>query len=114
MLNELWAAEEAQAAAVISKVRCSFSLPSTQPMPIPEESEGPFSPATPAAVETPKGMPDVPDSASGGAEASSSARGGHTWRGARGRHRALTRAERAGRGGVCRQRAAARGEGRAS
>ena len=26
MLNELWAAEEAQAAAVISKVRCSFSL----------------------------------------------------------------------------------------
>ena len=29
MLNELWAAEEAQAAAVISKVRCSFSLPST-------------------------------------------------------------------------------------
>ena len=78
MLNELWAAEEAQAAAVISKVRCSFSLPSTQPMPIPEESEGPFSPATPAAVETPKGMPDVPDSASGGAEASSSARAAAT------------------------------------
>ena len=42
MLNELWAAEEAQAAAMISKVRCSFLLPSTQPSPIPEESEGPF------------------------------------------------------------------------
>ena len=54
MLNELWAAEEAQAAAVISKVRCSFLLPSTQPSPIPEESEGPFSPATPVAAETPK------------------------------------------------------------
>jgi len=66
MLNELWAAEEAQAAAVISKVRCSFSLPSTQPMPIPEESEGPLSPATPAAAET--GGLYAPDSASGGAE----------------------------------------------
>lgn len=79
MLNELWAAEEAQAAAVISKVRCSFSLPSTQPMPIPEESEGPYSPATPAAAETPTGMLDVPDSAaSGGAEASSSVRAAAT------------------------------------
>ena len=78
MLNELWAAEEAQAAAVISKVRCSFLLPSTQPSPIPEESEGPFSPATPVAAETPKGKPDVPESASGGAEASSSARAAAT------------------------------------
>mmetsp|Transcript_66575 Transcript_66575/g.160720 ORF Transcript_66575/g.160720 Transcript_66575/m.160720 type:complete len:346 (+) Transcript_66575:89-1126(+) len=78
MLNELWAAEEAQAAAVISKVRCSFSLPSTQPMPIPEESEGAFSPATPAAADMPKGMADAPDSASGGAEASSSVRAAAT------------------------------------
>lgn len=79
MLNELWAAEEAQAAAVISKVRCSFLLPSSQPSPIPEESEGPFSPATPVAAETPKGKPDVtPESASGGAEASSSARAAAT------------------------------------
>ena len=78
MLNELWAAEEAQAAAVISKVRCSFLLPSTQPSPIPEESEGPFSPATPVAAETPKGKPDVPESASGGAAASSSARAAAT------------------------------------
>ena len=47
---------EAQAAAVISKVRCSFLLPSSQPSPIPEESEGPFSPATPvAAAETRRG-----------------------------------------------------------
>ena len=67
-----------QAAAVISKVRCSFLLPSTQPSPIPEESEGPFSPATPVAAETPKGKPDVPESASGGAEASSSARAAAT------------------------------------
>lgn len=78
MLNELWAAEEAQAAAVISKVRCSFSLPSTQPMPIPEESEGPYSPATPAAAETPKGMPDAPDSAGGRTETSSSVRAAAT------------------------------------
>jgi len=78
MLNELWAAEEAQAAAVISKVRCFFSLPSTQPMPIPEESEGPYSPATPAAAETPKGMPDAPDSAGGRTETSSSVRAAAT------------------------------------
>ena len=59
MLNELWAADEVKGASV-TKVKCSFIVPSSQPHPIPEESEAvQFSPsrAPTPAVEGVEGVP---------------------------------------------------------
>ena len=73
MLNELWAADEVKGASV-TKVKCSFILPSSQPLPIPEESEtvqfSP-SPATPTVDGTP--VEDEGDAAAAPAESEGAA-----------------------------------------
>ena len=74
MLNELWAADEVKGASV-TKIKCSFTLPSSQPHPIPEESEAvQFSPS-PAATPVVDGTPvaDEGDAAAAPAESQGAA-----------------------------------------